>query len=100
MRDGRERGMKGGGTEEGSGETQYSCLYAPCEHMYSSTQSSKMRVRSLTTPVQLLTCSFGFKICSSKQKHWILLKYCPASNGTTLYVEIPVTGFSVGLRAV
>lgn len=31
---------------------------------------------------------------------WILLKYCPASNGITLYVEIPVMGSSVGLVAV
>ena len=31
---------------------------------------------------------------------WILLKYCPASKGTTLYVEIPVIGSSVGFVAV
>ena len=31
---------------------------------------------------------------------WILLKYCPASKGITLYVEIPVMGSSVGLVAV
>ena len=30
----------------------------------------------------------------------ILLKYCPASNGTTLYVEIPITGLSVGFLAL
>lgn len=31
---------------------------------------------------------------------WILLKYCPASKGTTLYVETPVIGSSVGFVAV
>ena len=31
---------------------------------------------------------------------WILLKYCPASKGITLYVEIPVIGSSVGFVAV
>ena len=31
---------------------------------------------------------------------WILLKYCQASKGTTLYVEIPVIGSSVGFVAV
>ena len=34
--------------------------------------------------------SFGFKVCCSKQKQLILLKYLPALAGTTLKVEIAV----------
>ena len=34
------------------------------------------------------------------QNTCILLKYCPASKGITLYVEIPVIGVSVGFLAV
>ena len=31
-------------------------------------------------------------VCSVKQKHWILVKYCPAWAGVTLNVAVPVTG--------
>jgi hypothetical protein len=38
------------------------------------------------------TDSPALKRCSSKQKHWILLKYRPARMGVTLYVATPTTG--------
>lgn len=38
-------------------------------------------------------------LCSSKQKHWILLKYCAALSGVTLYTEYPVTALSLHSRA-
>ena len=38
------------------------------------------------------TYSLPYNVYSSKQKHYILLKYFPASPGVTLYVDIPVTG--------
>lgn len=33
--------------------------------------------------------SWGLNRCSSKQKHWILLKYSPARMGDMLYVDTP-----------
>ena len=42
----------------------------------------------------------GRSFCSSKQKHWILLKYSPACCGATLYVDTPVTAWSLRLCAV
>src|ERR1043165_10092058 len=42
----------------------------------------------------------GVRRCSVKQKHWILVKYCPAWAGVTLKVAVPVTGRSARLRAV
>merc|ERR1712096_4307 len=41
--------------------------------------------------------SCGLMRCSSKQKHWILLKYEAASAGATLYVVRPTTVFAVRL---
>ena len=45
------------------------------------------------------TDSPGFKVCSVKQKHSILLKYAPAASGATLNVAVPVTGLSEVLVA-
>ena len=44
----------------------------------------------------------NFKVTEKKTKWltWILLKYWPASNGMTLYVDIPVIATSVGFFAV
>src|SRR5204862_3506689 len=42
----------------------------------------------------------GLSVCSVKQKHWILVKYCPAWLGVTLNVAVPVTAWSERLRAV
>eukprot|EP00964_Phaeocystis_antarctica_P145488 scaffold111564_cov75-Phaeocystis_antarctica.AAC.2 len=45
------------------------------------------------------TVSPGSSRCSSKQKHWILLKYAPACIGATLYVATPMIGSSEWLVA-
>lgn len=49
---------------------------------------------------RLLSGAFNNNSSSARGLTWILLKYCPASKGITLYVEIPVMGSSVGLVAV
>ena len=40
----------------------------------------------------ICTVTPGSYVCSTKQKHWILLKYRPILCGTTLNVAIAFTG--------
>ena len=42
-------------------------------HVHLQTESARAR-----TMIMIMTSSFGLRRCSSKQKHWILLKYCAA----------------------
>jgi len=58
------------------------------------------KVESQTKLVILLRGTFINNSSIARWLTWILLKYCPASKGITLYVEIPVMGSSVGLVAV
>ena len=67
----------------------------------------KMMIRMTMIMMLMIITTIIIIIHKNQLKHddikcrtWILLKYCPASKGTTLYVEIPVIGSSVGFVAV
>ena len=45
---------------------------------------------SIKKKTGMSTDSPAFSFCSSKQKHWILLKYGATWPGVTLYVAIPI----------
>ena len=66
----------------------------------SSISGSSKNFGSMKKNTGMSTSSLGSNRCSSKQKHWILLKYKPAFMGNTLYVETPITGSSLLLVAV
>ena len=59
-----------------------------------------MMLMIITTIIIIIIHKNQLKHDNIKCLTWILLKYCPASKGTTLYVEIPVIGSSVGFVAV
>ena len=60
----------------------------------------KIMMMMIITTVIIIIHKNQLKHDNIKCLTWILLKYCPASKGTTLYVEIPVIGSSVGFVAV
>ena len=59
-----------------------------------------MMMLMIITTIIIIIHKNQLKLDNIKCLTWILLKYCPASKGTTLYVEIPVIGSSVGFVAV
>ena len=66
-----------------------------------------MMIRMMMIMMLIIITTIIIIIHKNQLKHdnikcltWILLKYCPASKGTTLYVETPVIGSSVGFVAV
>jgi hypothetical protein len=55
---------------------------------------------SMKKKTGMSTVSPAFNLCSSKQKHWILLKYGATCAGVTLYVATPMMSPSLLFVAV
>lgn len=61
---------------------------------------SEAKSGSMKKKTGMSTDSPALSFCSSKQKHWILLKYGATCPGVTLYVATPIISEELLLVAV